>query len=119
MARFDPRPLKSERWKATRVYVAQRASLRCEHCHVWLGLTGQVDHIVPRSDCDMIGIGVFDPSNLQYLCAPCHSRKSNRERWAGHEKKPPKPHTRRDLPGRSDFLAAAGIPPSPERKTEC
>ena len=73
-------------------------------------MTGQADHVIPRRDIDLIGIGVFDPSNLQYLCTSCHSEKSNRERWAGHEKKPPKPHTRSNVPGRDAFLAATGIP---------
>lgn len=116
MARFDPRPLNSDRWRATRAFVAQRASLRCEHCHRFLGLSGQVDHIVPRADCALVGIGVFDPTNLQYLCPSCHSAKSARERWAGHIKNPPKQPTRTRVTGREQYLDAAGILLTPERK---
>ena len=114
--RTNPAPLKTGRWRATRAFIAHRASLRCEHCHAFLGLCGQVDHIVPRSEINMLGIGVFDPTNLQYLCQSCHSEKSNRERWHGHTKRPPKSHTRTKVAGRDDFLNAVGIP-QPERKT--
>ena len=110
MARTDVRPLKTERWRALRSVIARRASLRCEHCFTFLGLRGEVDHVVPRSDIDLVGIGVFDPSNLQYLCPSCHSAKTARERWAGHEKKPPKANSRTKTPGRDAYLAATGLP---------
>ena len=35
----------------------------------------EVDHIEAVSD----GGGKYDPENLQSLCKPCHSRKTNRE----------------------------------------
>lgn len=114
MARTNPAPLKTERWQATRAFVAHRASFRCEHCFAYVGMHGEADHIVPRGTCELLGIGAFDPSNLQYLCNSCHSQKSNRERWHGHEKRPPKQHTRSTVPGREAFLAATGIP-QPER----
>jgi 5-methylcytosine-specific restriction endonuclease McrA len=110
MARTNTAPLKTARWAEVRAMVAHRASFRCECCNVFLGMTGQADHVIPRRDIPLLGIGVFDPSNLQYLCTSCHSEKSNRERWHGHEKKPPKPHTRSNVPGRDAFLAATGIP---------
>lgn len=113
--RTNPAPLKTERWQATRAFVAHRASFRCEHCFTFVGMQGEADHIIPRSDCGLLGIGVFDPSNLQYLCPSCHSSKSGRERWAGHEKKPPKKHIRSTVPGREAFLAATGIPETPRR----
>jgi 5-methylcytosine-specific restriction endonuclease McrA len=118
MARTNPAPLKTARWAEVRAFVAHRASFRCEHCHQFLGMSGQADHVIPRRDIALLGVGVFDPSNLQYLCTSCHSEKSNRERWQGHEKKPPKPHTRTRVPGRDDFLNAVGIP-QPERNTSC
>lgn len=114
--RTNPAPLKTDRWQATRAFVAHRASFRCECCFLFVGMHGEVDHIIPRSDCGMLGIGVFDPSNLQLLCPSCHSQKSNRERWAGHTKRPPKPHTRTNVTGREAFMAATGIP-TPERKS--
>ncbi|GLS88094.1 hypothetical protein GCM10010873_30680 [Cypionkella aquatica] len=114
--RTDTRPINSQHWRYTvRPFVAHRASLRCEHCFQFLGLCGQVDHIVPRSEIGMLGISVFDPSNLQYLCISCHSAKSNRERAAGREKKPPKGHNRSHVPGRDKFLDAIGLTPAPER----
>ena len=110
MARHNPRPINSTHWRqSVRPFIAQRASFRCEHCFTFLGISGDVDHIVPRREIDLIGVGVFDPSNLQYLCASCHSAKSNRER-APDGPKPPRQYTRADLPGRAAFLAAAGIP---------
>lgn len=108
--RTNVSPLKSAFWREqVRPFVAHRASFRCEHCMTYLGLTGDVDHIVPRSEIDRIGIRVFDPSNLQYLCPSCHSQKTNRERWAGHEKRARVPR-RTALKGRGAFLDAAGIP---------
>ena len=117
--RTNPRPLKTSRWAALRLHVALRASFRCEHCHVFLGTSGQADHVVPRSHCENVGIGVFDPSNLQYLCSSCHSQKSNRERWAGHEKRGPKKMgTRSTVQGREAFQKAAGITPQ-QKEIQC
>ena len=113
--RTNPAPLKTDRWRITRAFVAHRASLRCEHCYAFLGLTGEVDHVVPRSHCEDSGIGVFDPSNLQYLCQSCHSTKSNAERWRDHERLPPKRHVRSNIPGREAFMAATGIPETLKR----
>lgn len=118
MSRTDATPLNTSRWAALRGHVAHRASFRCEHCNQFLGMTGQADHVVPRGVCEDVGIGVYDPSNLQYLCTPCHSRKTNAERWAGHTKRAPKPPSRSILPGRDRFLDAAGITPSDE-ETPC
>jgi len=110
MARTNPAPLKTARWAEVRAHVAHRASFRCEHCQRFLGMTGEADHVVPRSDIDLIGIGVFDPSNLQYLCSSCHSSKSNRERWSRQERAPKR--VRSNVPGRHLFLDAAGISPT-------
>ena len=108
--RTNTAPLKTARWAEVRAFVAHRASFRCEHCHVFLGMTGQADHVIPRRDIPLLGIHPMDVSNCQYLCSSCHSLKSNRERWAGHEPKPPKSHTRSNVPGREAFMAATGIP---------
>lgn len=111
MARTNAAPLKTSRWTAVRAFVAHRASFRCEQpdCQVLLGMTGDVDHVVPRSVCEDVGISIYDTSNLQYLCPSCHSKKTNRERYAGHEKRERKPR-RTALKGRGAFLDAAGIP---------
>ena len=42
------------------------------------------DHIKPRSE----GGAVFDPKNMQGLCAKCHQIKTNRERWNRHAEPP-------------------------------
>ena len=104
-------------WKRDcRQFVAQRAAYRCECCGKYcpLNRSGQCDHIIPRRDLAALGINPFDVSNLQHLCASCHSKKTNREaRWAGHEKTPKidwwKKRTK--VPGRGRFLEMAGIPP--------
>lgn len=94
--------------------VAQRASFRCECCGLFIAREGEVDHKIPRRDCAAKGIHPLDPANLQYLCQSCHSRKSNAERWAGHQKRPFQsgPNGKRaKVAGRNSFLAAAGILP--------
>ncbi|MBE1282145.1 MAG: hypothetical protein GJ676_02420 [Rhodobacteraceae bacterium] len=110
---YRPDQLNNDRWRAMRPFIAQRAAFRCEHCHKFLGMTGHVDHIVPRSDCEDMGISVYDPSNCQYLCASCHNSKSNRERWARRGNptcRNAKETARRvKVEGREDFLRAAGI----------
>lgn len=109
MARTNQASLKTRQWSAVRAFVAQRANFRCQHCMVWLGLTGDVDHVVPRSVCEDMGIGTYDPSNCQYLCTSCHSTKTNHERHAGAPKRGPKKPQRTNTPGRDKFLDAAGI----------
>jgi len=108
-------------WKRSiRPFVAERANFRCETCGVYLGRFGEADHRIPRKDCEAHGISVTDPDNLQYLCPSCHAKKTNAERWAGHEKKPPRrgPSGRRaQVLGRNRFLAAAGILPGMEGMT--
>lgn len=114
MARTNPAPLKTARWQEVRAFVAHRAGFRCEHCHVFLGRAGEVDHRIPRGTCELLGVGTYDPSNCQYLCTSCHSAKTNAERWAGHTPKPPKQPTRSKVAGRDQYLNATGIP-QPER----
>lgn len=100
-------------WKEdVRRFVAHRASYRCEHCNVYLGMTGDVDHKTPRRELAKRGLSPWNVADLQYLCASCHSTKTNAERWEGH-----KPLTqaermarRSKVPGRNLFLAMAGIP---------
>ncbi|WP_350356297.1 HNH endonuclease [Leisingera thetidis] len=99
-------------WKhETRQAVALRAGFRCQHCGRYLGMHGEADHIIPRSKCQEHGLSEFDQSNLQWLCQPCHSKKSNAERWEGKRRKGPKPVKRSNVPGRKLFLAMAGVLP--------
>jgi len=96
----------------TREAVAKRAGFRCQTCFRHVGMHGQADHIIPRAQCAEAGISEWDLSNLQWLCAPCHSAKTNAERWAGHQKRTgPKPMRRSKVPGRNLMLAKAGVMP--------
>ena len=104
--RTDPNPLGTSKWRAIRIAVAERAHFRCEHCEKFLGMSGQGDHIVPRSVCERLGISVFDDSNVQYLCGPCHSKKTNSERWAGHQCKDRNAVRRKSVRGREAFFNA-------------
>ena len=71
----------SERWRRVRKFVIHRDDGKCQHCGVFVGYTpaAEVDHIVPRSHCEEIGIDPFDPENLQTLCKSCHSKKTWRD----------------------------------------
>ena len=103
-------------WKREiRPFVAQRAAYRCECCGKYCPLNrgGQADHKIPRRDLAAHGIHPFDVSNIQWLCAGCHSKKTNSEaRWVGHIKtdRPPRWQVRSKVEGRNAFLQVAGIP---------
>ncbi|MEO0939879.1 MAG: HNH endonuclease signature motif containing protein [Pseudomonadota bacterium] len=120
MARTNTRPLKTAMWSKVRAFVAHRAGFRCEQpdCRVYLGMAGDVDHVIPRGVCEDLGVSVYDPSNLQYLCPSCHSQKTNAERHAGKEKRP-RTVGRTKIQGRDDFLNAAGINPNPCEDHPC
>ena len=114
MARTNSNPIKTNRWAEIRAFVAHRAGFRCEHCHTFLGMSGQADHVVPRSVCEDVGIHVYDHTNLQYLCTSCHSQKTNAERWSAASDGSPrnrraKRPSRTKIPGRDRFMDAAGI----------
>lgn len=65
----------SARWRRTRAAVLKRSPL-CLHCR----MSGraipatQIDHIISLAD----GGAIWDRSNLQALCLPCHARKTAR-----------------------------------------
>jgi 5-methylcytosine-specific restriction protein A len=64
-------------WRPKRDAQLRREPL-CGHCRDNTGqLTPatQVDHIIPKAQG-----GTDHPENLQSLCAPCHSRKTQQER---------------------------------------
>lgn len=107
----DQQILHLRQWRQdVREHVAHRANWRCSCCFRFTGMDGEADHIVSRRDLARVGGNPWDTLNLQWLCASCHSRKTNAERWQGHERKPRPAFRRAKLPGRARFLQAAGIP---------
>ena len=120
---YRPDQINSASWRALRPMIARRAGFRCENpkCRKFLGMTGHVDHIVPRAECESIGIHIYDPTNCQYLCAACHSSKSNLER-RGRRSNPTERNAKETLrrvkvKGRDEFLRAAGISTNDERSS--
>ena len=93
-------------WKHIRRAVADRARFKCECCGKYIGMKGHADHIVPRADCEAKGIHPKAMGNLQWLCPPCHNRKSSNERWAGHQKADRSRPRRARVKGRSAYHAA-------------
>lgn len=113
-------------WQDTRQAVALRANFRCEKCGTLCFLTGpkagEADHKIPRRELVEAGGDVFDLGNLQWLCEPCHARKSALERWAAEKAKAPaktpkksrseRLKARSRVKGRAAFLIAAGLAPA-------
>lgn len=118
------------RWQKTREAVALRAQYHCEICGKRAFLTGKLagecDHKTPRRDLLSSGGDLFDMNNLQWLCPPCHARKSALEKHAQRkaqeaENPNPKPQkspradrlrARSRVSGRKAFLVAAGLAPA-------
>lgn len=117
------------RWQETRAAVALRDGFRCAKCKARTFLTGklagEIDHKIPRRELLKSGGDLFDMSNLQLLCQPCHARKSILERYAFQraqeaENPTPKPkksradrlRARSRVSGRKAFLLAAGLAPA-------
>lgn len=115
-----------KRWQETRELVALRAQYHCENCNARAFLTGhrrgECDHKIPRRELIASGGNVFDMGNLQWLCQPCHARKSALERHARRQAEaaanpdpnPQKPRAdrlraRSRVSGRKQFLIAAGL----------
>ena len=88
--------------KGVREYVLRRDP-NCVRCLrrgvIPLPETKHVDHIVPRSQ----GGSVFDPRNMQGLCARCHNEKSAAERWGN--RKPEEPPKMKDGRPNPDWIA--------------
>ncbi|ASP22058.1 HNH endonuclease [Antarctobacter heliothermus] len=102
----DRSTIDTARWARVRHGVAERAAFRCETCGRFVGLHGQADHIVPRRRCEEQGIDPFDLANLQWLCAGCHSKKTNAERWEGRTRKDRTAVRRAKVTGRGAYLSA-------------
>ena len=110
-------------WRNARQAVALAANFRCQKCGTRCFLTGpktgEADHKVPRRVLAEIGGDPFALEGLQWLCQPCHARKSVLERYAAEKAnapaKPPKPprserlKARTRVKGRKAFLLAAGL----------
>lgn len=77
--------LLTPRWKRLRAVVRRRDGYKCVKC----GRRGRLecDHILPRRTHPKL---VFDPSNVQTLCRPCHFDKSRREEAERRESIRPK-----------------------------
>jgi 5-methylcytosine-specific restriction protein A len=78
-------------WEARRIKVRRRAGRQCEHIEhgARCPLPGnECDHIIPGDDHSL--------ENLQWLCAPHHREKTQREAAAGlakvSEKRPRERH---------------------------
>lgn len=78
--------LKDKRWPALRIQALRRDDWKCVQCGSRYRL--EVDHILATRDRPDLA---FDLSNLQVLCARCHTRKTcddigisidpEREKW--------------------------------------
>lgn len=73
---------KSKRWKALRLEAKRRDNFQCVKCGAKSRL--EVDHIRPIRDYSE---GAYQLSNLQTLCAKCHTQKTRVE--CGHPPKSP------------------------------
>ena len=64
-------------WDALRKVVLQRDGGLCQYCRDEGRVTvaTMVDHTIPKAEG-----GTDDPSNLRSICAPCHTRKTDREK---------------------------------------
>jgi 5-methylcytosine-specific restriction protein A len=76
----------SKRWKRLRFFALRRDGFQCVKCGARADL--ECDHIKPlRTHPEL----AYELSNLQSLCVPCHSEKTNAEMG------------RRPLAGRSEW----------------
>jgi len=96
----------SARWKALRALVKRRDGWKCVKCRARGRL--EVDHIKPVRTHPELS---FDLTNLQTLCASCHSKKTRVEIGLA-------PH---DEPARAAWreLVAMLAKPQPEEKLCC
>jgi 5-methylcytosine-specific restriction protein A len=81
---WTPRPSTSSRgynwaWRGVRTALAATGPHYCAHCAAAgrVRYAVELDHVVPLA----VG-GTHDESNLQWLCIPCHRRKTRREQGA-------------------------------------
>jgi 5-methylcytosine-specific restriction enzyme A len=71
--RYDADFYQSIQWRAFREYIKARIPMICNVCK---GRAKYLDHIIPISQ----GGARLEESNIQWLCARCHTAKTNKER---------------------------------------
>jgi 5-methylcytosine-specific restriction protein A len=82
-------------WEAVRKVVIERAKGLCEKCAKEGRVTPgrDVDHIVNKAKAKAMRWSqakMDHPSNLQYLCPPCHKRKTTEEKGHTYREPPPR-----------------------------
>lgn len=82
-ARHSKRVTSTRRWQVLRHQILERDGWKCRCCGERRRL--EIDHIQPVR---LAPERAFDPSNLQALCGPCHTRKTRIE--VGHKPVDPK-----------------------------
>lgn len=82
-ARHSKRVTSTHRWQVLRHKILERDGWKCCCCGERRGL--EIDHIKPVR---LAPERAFDPTNLQALCGPCHTRKTRLE--VGHKPLDPK-----------------------------
>lgn len=75
---FRRKDLRKQRWKALRLKALRRDKWRCKECGARRRL--EVDHIKSRRTHPELA---WELSNLQVLCASCHTRKTRKEYGRG------------------------------------
>lgn len=75
--------IRSARWKVVRLEAKRRDNFQCVKCSARGFL--EVDHIKRVKDAPDLA---FELSNLQTLCKPCHSKKTQQECGFGNEVSP-------------------------------
>jgi 5-methylcytosine-specific restriction endonuclease McrA len=80
-------------WKRLRA-VKLRTHPLCARC-IERGLTTPAEHVHHVEDLADAPAKAFDPSNLESLCPPCHSRETrHRQNASGDDGTPPGPQAR-------------------------
>lgn len=74
-ARLTEKLYSSTAWLGLMARIRKQRGNRCEHCGTTKARTVG-DHIVELRD----GGAALDPANVQLLCWPCHTTKTNVER---------------------------------------
>lgn len=81
-------------WEKLRLQVIERAKGMCEECarQGRVAMGRDVDHVVSRAKAHMLGWTKRKTealTNLQYLCTPCHKRKTTEETGRTHREPRP------------------------------
>lgn len=81
-------------WEKVRAQVIERAKGLCEECQRKgrVAAGRDVDHIVSKAKAKVLRWSqakIDHPSNLQYLCTPCHKEKTAVEEGRTYREPPP------------------------------